>query len=115
MLISRLSIGPMSHVNFEKCSCRHVEFEGQGPQTIESPTSRVGLFISMSAWLPLGNQLICILWQEFSHWPSKSSKENPSTGQTRAGLMRGPPAINQREQCILGGGRDSCLEMAEGD
>ena len=59
----------------------------------------------LSAWLLLvGDLLICILWQELSHWSSKLSRENPSTGETHAGLMRGPPAINQQEQCILGGG-----------
>ena len=31
------------------------------------------------------------------------SRENPSTGQTHAGLITGPPAINQQEQCIPGG------------
>ena len=74
---------------------------------------RVGLCISMSAWLLLGDLLICILWQELSHWPSLFSRENPSTGQTHAGLIRGPPAINQREQCILGAGGNSHLKMVE--
>ena len=69
----------------------------------------------MGAWLLLGNQFICILWQELSHWPSKLSRENPSTGETHAGLSRGPPVINQQEQCILGGGGNSCLKMREGD
>ena len=41
------------------------------------------------------------------------SRENPSTGQTHAGLIRGPPAINQQEQCILGVGGTSCLKMVE--
>ena len=75
-------------------------------QTNPTPVSeidyRMGLCISMGAWLLLGDLLICILWQELSHWPSKFSKENPSTGQTHAGLIRGPPTINQPEQCILG-------------
>ena len=69
----------------------------------------------MGAWLLLDNQLICILWQELSHWPSKLSRENPSTGETHAGLIRRPPAINQWEQCILGVGGNSCLKIAEGD
>ena len=69
----------------------------------------------MGAWPLLGKQLICILWQELSHWPSKFSRENPSTGETHAGLIRAPPAINQRERCILGGGGNFCLKMAEGD
>ena len=43
------------------------------------------------------------------------SRENPSTGQTHAGSIRGPPAINQQEQCILGGGGNSHLKMAGGD
>ena len=37
-------------------------------------------------------------------------------GKTRphAGLIiRGPPAINQREQCILGVGGNSCLNMVD--
>ena len=41
------------------------------------------------------------------------SRENPSTGQRHAGLIRGPPAINQREQCILGGGRNSHVKTVE--
>ena len=41
------------------------------------------------------------------------SREDPSTGPTHAGLIRGPPAINQREQCILGVGGNSCLKMVE--
>ena len=67
----------------------------------------------MSPWLLLGDLLICILWQELSHWSSKFSGENPSTGETHAGLIRAPPAINQREECILGVGGNSCLKMVE--
>ena len=40
------------------------------------------------------------------------SRENPSAGQGHAGSIRTPPAINQREQCIVGGGGDSHLKMA---
>ena len=65
----------------------------------------------MTAWLLLGDLLICILWQELSHWPSKFSRENPSTGQGHAGLIRGPPAVNQQEQCIMGVGGNSCLKI----
>ena len=65
----------------------------------------------MSAWLLLGDLLICILWQELSHWPSLFSRDNPSTGQTHAGSIRVPPAINQQEQCILGAGGSSHLKM----
>ena len=43
------------------------------------------------------------------------SRENPSTGQTHAGSIRGPPAINQQEQCILGGGGNSHFKMAGGN
>ena len=60
------------------------------------------------------NPQICILWQELSHWPSKFSRENPSTGQGHAGSIRAPPAKNQQEQCILGGGGNSHLKMAGG-
>ena len=42
------------------------------------------------------------------------SRENPSTCQTHAGLIRGPPAINQREQCILGVGGNSCQKNGRG-
>ena len=47
--------------------------------------------------------------------PSKLSRENSSTGETHSCLIRDPLAINQQEQCILEGGRNSCLKMAEGD
>ena len=67
----------------------------------------------LSAWLLLGNLLICILWQELSHWSSKLSRENPSTCETHAGSIRAPPAINQQEQCILGVGGNSYLKMVE--
>ena len=36
-----------------------------------------------------------------------------SLSQGHAGLIRWPPAINQQEQCILGGGGNSCLKMEE--
>ena len=62
-----------------------------------------------------GQPKIRILWQELSHWPSKFSRENPSTGQGHAGSVRAPPAINQQEQCILGGVGNSHLKMAGGD
>ena len=65
----------------------------------------------LSAWL--GNLLICILWQELSHWSSKLSRENPSTDETHAGSIRAPPAINQQVQCILGVGENSYLKMVE--
>ena len=71
---------------------------------------RVGLCISMNAWLLMDDLLICILGQELSHWLSMFSRENPFTG---AGLIRDHPAINQWEQCILGGGVNSCLKMVE--
>ena len=67
----------------------------------------------LSAWLLLGDLLICILWQELSHWSSKLSRENPSTGETHAGSIRAPPAINQQDQCILGVGGNSYLKMVE--
>ena len=41
------------------------------------------------------------------------NRENPSTGQTSAELITGPPAINQQEQCILGAGGNSCLKVVE--
>ena len=44
-----------------------------------------------------------------------SLAENLSTGQGHAGSIRAPPAINQQEQCILGGGGNSHLKMAGGD
>ena len=31
----------------------------------------------------------------------KSSREPPSAGQGHAGLVRGPPAVNQQEKCIV--------------
>ena len=67
----------------------------------------------LSAWLLLGDLLICILWQELSDWSSKLSRETPSTGETHAGSIRAPPAINQQEQCILGVGGNSYLKMVE--
>ena len=32
-IISLLAIGPMSHVDFNKCPCQRVKFRGQGPST----------------------------------------------------------------------------------
>ena len=49
-----------------------------------------------------------------SNWPSKFSRETPSTGQGHSGSIRVPPAKNQQEQCILGGGGNSHLKMAGG-
>ena len=41
------------------------------------------------------------------------SRENPYTGQSHASLIRGPPDINQREQCILREGGNSGIKMVE--
>ena len=41
------------------------------------------------------------------------SRENPSTGQALAGLIRGSHTINQKEQCILRGGGYSHLKMVK--
>ena len=79
---------------------------------VDHTPRRVDVPLPYRSLLLLGHPYICMIWQELSHWPSMLSRENPSAGQGHAGLIRGPPAINQREQCILGGGSRSYLTIA---